>query len=372
MRICFVGTGYKSMKGISEGGSERQIALLAHSLSKQNHSVSFVATGSIVKESKIKGISVFSAWDTKRGIKGLRFFISYLPSLYQILLEIDADVYYIRGFSLFAPVVVRAASLLNSISILALASDSDLHIKERVKLGNFFSRFLKSSYIPRSIFRKYVLKKASVVLAQTNEQAKVCAELSIHYRIIPNAITDPVFECEESSKKWDIAWIGHISLRKGFKELLSIAKELKELNFYVVGDVVHEVLRPVLDELCLLPNISFQPVMNHAQVLNLIRNSKIVINTSPLEGFSNVFLESWLLRTPVVSLNANPNSLFSDSTDFGYCANGSLPRMVKAIRKLVSDDLIRLDMGSRARDYVLGEHSLAMTTRKLIDVCENP
>jgi len=104
----------------------------------------------------------------------------------------------------------------------------------------------------------------------------------------------------------------------------------------------------------------------HAEAVSVMASSKVLLNTSPSEGFSNAFLEAWFLGRPVLSLNSDPDGLLSDSEPRGICARGSMDAMGEGFRRLLADRGTRREMGEAGRRRVESHHLIGPVADSLL------
>ena len=56
-------------------------------------------------------------------------------------------------------------------------------------------------------------------------------------------------------------------------------------------------------------NIEYLEELDMDDANSILERSSVLVNTSMFEGFSNTFIQAWLRRTPVLSLNSDPDEL---------------------------------------------------------------
>lgn len=359
MKLCFVGGGWRTLSGLPDGGSERQIALLASALAARGHSVTLVVPGLRSPSSGPSDVTAIPGWDPSRGWpRGLRLFTSRLPQLRAVLEEVGADCYYSRGFSLFAPSMVAVAGRLRALSVTALACDDDLRYRPLSGgAGGSRSERLGYGILARRYFIAGALRKADLVLAQTSGQREACSSMGIRSEMLGNAFVppDPAPACDTAVR--DAVWLGHLSAFKGVGSLLSLLPMLPGLRIAVAGAVqsagaagVPRALRDLGAE--------YLGEVSHDRAMELLGSSRMLLNTSPAEGFSNAFLEAWFLGRPVVSLLADPDGLLSGPGAAGFCGRGDLAAMAGAVLRLASDGEARRAAGEAGRRRVMSRHML--------------
>ena len=201
------------------------------------------------------------------------------------------------------------------------------------------------------------MRRATCVVAQTQEQLDRCQALRLRARLVANIVETPPAHTEESNDAADVIWVGALSRRKGVEDLANLAHALADISFDIVGPVRGCVAPRALDRLLTAGNVTYHGELPHDVAWSRMRCARLLINTSQMEGFSNVMLEAWAVGTPVVSLTANPDSLLSGHDSLGFCAGGSLADMAAMIRATLADDAALSAAGRRAVDYVRQAHS---------------
>ena len=58
-----------------------------------------------------------------------------------------------------------------------------------------------------------------------------------------------------------------------------------------------------------LPNVTFLGTVPPIEMEGWFKKKKLFMNTSIREGFPNTFLQAWMNRVPVVSLNIDPDGI---------------------------------------------------------------
>lgn len=365
MRFCFVGSGAATLSGSTEGGLEGQNALLCRSLASRGHDVLLVSTGQVLEEARTAGVRIIPGWGPGGGPRGLRLLTRRLPTLGRVLESTGAEVFYARGFSLFAPTVVSAARRCGGVSLLALASDSDIMEPSRLRRAFGGGRPPRGFGVAAHLYYRFAgLSRADMVLAQSTGQEARCRRLGLECRILGNAF-EPPQEVPAPEDSCDAAWVGRLSLFKGVRELADLAEACPGLRISVAGDADPSVSHLVA-RLSVLPNVRLLGRLSRDGTMSVISGAKILLNTSPLEGFSNAFLEAWFLGRPVVSLHSNPDGLLSGDGALGACASGSEEALASSLVSLCGDEAARREIGVRSVRYVQENHLVDAVVDRLL------
>lgn len=360
MKVCLAGHSVEGLLSASVGGSERQVALLARTLAARGHDVAVVVTGLEGGDREIDGVRVRAGWEAARGVRYVRAVTYRYPHLRRVLCDEAADVYYARGAGYYTPFVVAAARGRNATSILALASDRDLDVSASSVLfavgGSRLSPLV--ARVGHRVYRDWAARRATWIGVQNRDQAAACAALGLRAADLPNIVVPPPAAVRRLKTTRDVVWVGNVfegRRSKGLEDLAVIAGALPEVTFTVVGALEAGAAAPTVSTLRELANVELTGALPHADAQRHIARSRLILNTSPSEGFSNVMLEGWSLGRPSVTLWVDPDGLLNEQ-GLGVCAEGDVLRLAKAVKGLLGDDARRDAMAARCREYVAGRH----------------
>jgi len=361
MKICLVGVLGRALRREGTGGSEKQIALLGRHFVRRGHHVTLLVTDHAGPDMQVDGVTLKAAWDPHRGIPRVRAVTYRYPSLAKRLLRERADLYYVRGATPFSWVVLRVARHLDSPGLLGLASDGDLSPESgQVILGLGSSRSHRvATYAAWLALQRNALRLADTVVAQNTGQADRCAAMGLPHVLIPSIVEEPQGELLAMELDYDVAWVGNVDSNarrsKGLDTLADLAVRLLDVRFAVVGGLGAASIGEEVARLASLPNVALLGAQTYDEAQRSIARSRVVLNTSPAEGFSNVMLEGWALAKPTLALSVNPSDLLGED-GLGRCAGGSVERLATLVRQSLADEAWLAASGQRARDYVRAVH----------------
>lgn len=359
MKLCLVG----SLPGIGgsrlTGGAERQLMLLAESMVARGHRVACVLPAAGAAKEPSVGYSVLPGWLSASGVPGIRWFTHRLPHLFRNLVNLDADVYYCRGSSIFAATVVRAARKVRRPALAGLASDTDLVGGKAVGTlnENLLGR-LSSGRLARWYFVTRGLHRATWVIAQNQWQYERCRTMGLSVAMVKSIVPEIADRGHVAPGAFsDAIWVGSLSKWKGIDRLCGLVTALPGVRFEIIGPKTCSVPPSLIDSLVSKKNVTWSDELEHSAVLQRIKGARLLVNTSPHEGMSNAMLEAWALQRPVISLTADPDGLLSSSEALGACAQGDLSKMKALVLHWLSEGSLRTETGERARAYIQKSHS---------------
>ena len=152
-------------------------------------------------------------------------------------------------------------------------------------------------------------------------------------KIVPNWVDflgSPTSKRNENS-----IFVGRLEPQKGIEELLNIWP-LQE-SLIIVGD---GTLKSSVQKIVSSRNLDVKILgaLAHADLMNLIKLSKCLVNWSDFEGNPKVILEALFCGTPVVAREVDGISQIMKLGDFGYTV-GSKVELEEALRKAGSKKL---------------------------------
>lgn len=369
MKICFFGNISDALEGRTPGGGELQIALLAKALALKNHEV--VIIDPFAKESFVttEGIRLINVPDWNKGFKGIRFFRYRVPALKKILIEQQADYYYVRMRSYLHFIPYIACRRVKGKFVVAIAHDLDVLSfwkKLAYEYGPKFNLFqFLTLFIPNDIVFNRLLKRSDYVTIQHSGQEpgskkKARGKISLY----PNIFDRTRTTFKENPVRDYLVHVGSLTILKGTDKLYQLIRSLDKRNkIIIVGQPKDSRSRRIYKELRKMENVVLKGRLPHCETMELIGNAKALISTSNFEGFPNIFLEAWAMGVPVISLKVNPGDTINKYGLGIYC-EGSLERMKVAIE---SNEACSIDR-NRLISYVSEFHDFNTAGERFLDI----
>jgi len=355
--------------GKTLGGAEKQVYYIATALAKASHTVDLY-TMDIDKPFCKEGVNILPAWNPNIGIKKIRYLTYRIPELKKKLITGHYDLVYFRGESLFSSCLICALKNTPIITVIGIASDSNISWKmwkqsfpKRNKKNDLFY------YIFLKCFQNCAVKKAKVVFTQNSIQTKLAKKLSKNVNYCPNIYRELFQQTHTtlSITKSDVIWIGGLRQEKGLDALFKIINLLPDIKFTVIGKTTDDRQLVFENNFAQHENVTYVPHVPNNGIHLYLQASKLLLNTSPHEGFSNTFLEAWYNKLPVMALYANPSNLLEK---YGYCGDGDKSLLIDKINQFLADKQLRTNIGEKARKYVIDEHNEKIII-KLFEKCAN-
>ncbi len=108
--------------------------------------------------------------------------------------------------------------------------------------------------------------------------------------------------------------------------------------------------------------------LSHEEVNQKFCEGHILVNTSHFEGFPNTFIEAWMRRVPVVSLNIDPDHII-ERNKIGLVSK-TFDRLCEDLLYLIEHNGIREKMGMDAYHYAHANHSAEKMVSSVVEMVE--
>jgi glycosyltransferase involved in cell wall biosynthesis len=274
------------------GGAEVQAAFVARALRDQGVDVHLVVAD-LPSGARVP-YPTESAFRAADGLPMLRFFHPRMTGIHEALARVDADVYYQRNAGMVTGLVAHHARKHGRVFVYGAGSDTDFS----------FQRVLIEGVRDRVMFM-YGLRRANGVVVQNAAQLSAARE-ALEFPIMN--ISNGVLPVENASAHpgGPILWAGGLRPVKRPNLFIELARRFPSREFVIVGgSTTTETDYAVAteQEARTVPNIRLTGWLPHSDVIREIARAAVIVNTSVVEGFPNVYLEAWNHGVPVVSFN---------------------------------------------------------------------
>jgi len=311
----------------------------------------------VLKE-ECKSIRLVPMYDTGKGIRWLRWLYYRIPYTYKQIKTVKPDYLYLSIPAWTTFLIGIMCRMLNIKVIQRISNDNIIDVRFRKNhsaINHFFlfQGFRVSHHILcQNNFQLHGIKK----MFPAKSAIKISNPLYLKAPELGNTHLPGSY----------IAWLGIYRSQKNLKLLYQIASLLKKEQFIVAGKEsvnCDEETSEYLEKLKNLPNVKFNGYLQRTQILPFLANARFLLNTSHYEGFSNTFLESLSVGTPVLSgVNVNPDSIISKN-NLGIIYNDVFD-LCKQYAS-VTPELYQL-MSEQAKEYVARNHGYRLLAQRLL------
>lgn len=325
-----------------KGGAEYQMRLIADRL-KEEYDIVFLYLGDVpgqyVNQTRIEIVEGYKTYFIKSCTKwdSLTLKYTYGQRIYEVLKQEKPDFVYQRVLKFMSYYLSKYQQELGYQHFIHVADLFTLQFDRTTLRGKFNYHFFKKTVVNKSQF-----------VVQTGEQLEVLNQLGIMpvlqiYNMHPSldeAIL-PFIEKKEKNEVAHIVWVANIKPIKQVELFVALAEQYKAnpaFHFDVIGSIQdHQYANPILERIQQLDNLTHYQGKDNTFVNDFLLNeASLVVNTSVSEGFSNVFIQSWLRGIPVLSLNSDPDQLFVKHQALGYCVHGQVNELKDKVTALVN------------------------------------
>jgi len=207
----------------------------------------------------------------------------------------------------------------------------------------------------RALYRRG-LRAADRIIAQSDEQVQ-----SLPPPLRPKtAIIKSVQPSPEDlfPEKTNILWVGRAVPLKQAEVFLDLAERLPGLPFEIILNPTHEeeYSRRLAERADALPNVKRIPYVPYDSILDHFRRARLFVSTSTVEGFPNTFLQAFRTRTPVFTLQADPDGVIA-RFGLGFCASGNRETLACQIENRYTDAAWLRETGNHAAEYLTRNHA---------------
>jgi glycosyltransferase involved in cell wall biosynthesis len=344
-RLCILLPSHWAAKA---GGAELQVKMLLERLEHRDlFDVHYVARN--VSPSYVAHNYTIHHVRGYRPVVG-SFFLD-APELLRLLGRLRPNVIYQRVACAYTGVAAYFAKRHGTRMVWHVSSDRDL-----MPLPPKFSWRSPIERMNKSMI-EYGARTANSVIVQSQNQAALLQDAFDRADAITISNSHSVISAltEKTHDEYTVCWIGNIKAIKKPDVFLQLAEDFcrrDDVRFIMIGapQMDDSSWHRIRSRINSMRNVVYQGSMPHSAVGEFLARAHILVNTSPVEGFPNTFIEAWMREVPVLSLSVNPDGVF-DGNQNGICAGGSYDVLKSALVKLLENRALRQDIGRRSAAY---------------------
>jgi glycosyltransferase involved in cell wall biosynthesis len=355
------------------GGAERQLVLIGQLLAERGWQVSFVIRDEA--DGRATGSSADSRFQVYRvpfrylgGSK--RYLIPDLISLRRVLRANGASIV---GLRCGGPYVLLGLLLhrLGAGKLVAwLQNDADLDSRHaRGSYRGFAGAAMAHIYT-------VLLRRVDLLIAQTQNQYEAARRLHVRSTQLQQSVAaslrmPSVTAAEGRATESEILWAGNTTPNKRIGLVFDLAKRLPKHRFAIAINPGNSAfMTEAASAAGRIANVHLLGSVPPTKMENWFDRASLVLNTSLVEGFPNTFLQAWLRAVPVATAGVDPDGVVSK---FGLGVvvpvkdgdAAAVERLAFAIRRMMSDDVLRRQCGQAGLEYVKAHHSPETIGRQL-------
>ena len=352
MKICFhINDAFSVLTGEGNriGGAEINLFLLAKEFAKSKDYRVFFIVGDFGQKPTIHNNNITIIKNPYYNTIFNRAYHKFFRKIYTLITfyKINADIYItsVASESLF---MIRLASFLrNAKLIYRVAHDWDID----------GTRAYNNSI--NGLLYRMSLPFVNEIIVQTKyQQVTLLRKMGLKSSVIKNGFPQNKKINFNDKKNSYFLWVSRAIEWKRPELFIEFAKLFPSEKFIMIltgdGLVKHKIKEKIID----IKNIEYHDYIPFDEIDVYFKNSKCFINTSTNEGFPNTFIQSWLNRVPVISLDVNPDDIIV-KYNLGFYCDGNIKKAHHVIKHTSDKEYIK--RGLNGYNYVVDHHNLENT-----------
>lgn len=353
--ICFVNYQVGHFLGLGRGvsgGAESQVFMLARAMAKQGYRVSVLTE---LDEAHLAIERWQITWHhvpfSYLGGSKTQVFANWY-SLVRKLQELRPDVVHMK----------HPRHLLMPVGLACRANRSRLFFHAAIDKDFDRLAWAREPKAAQVLYRIGLGMVAGVIAQTERQEAQIREVASVQVHRVANIFLAQDDPSTEIVPERDVfLWVGSNSARKRPEVFAALARELPELEFVMVygaGDGTGAI-----DTMAVPNNLRLVGQLPRDELNSYYRRATALISTSELEGFPNVFLESWSCETPVFSLDVDPDGVITEH-ELGRVVS-SAQGLIELCRNAQKNEPSIRTMGKNGARYIQQCHGVSRVVGQL-------
>lgn len=346
---------------LSSGGAELQISYLVEALIKnEGYNISYIYSSNknLPQDNNVDLYPI----PRKKKIKFLgQAWFRYKKDILEKLYEIKPDIIYTRG-QYWIDIAAEYAVKNNIKHIHAIASDND--VVRRMLRGTFFPL---DKQIENCLVNKGIKNCTKLIVQNKFQQNTLHKRFNVESLLI-NQMT-PFVNADllpQKAEKINIVWIANLKPTKRPELFINLANSLSDYSDRIEMFMCGRFDEQYSDTLSKCKNVKYLEELPQNEVFELLNKSHILVNTSTHEGFSNTFVQAWMRKVVVVSMESNPNNAITDN-NLGFITPTE-EELLKAIKYLIDNPSELLQMSDASYSFVCENHCKEKEMNKVLQI----
>lgn len=208
-------------------------------------------------------------------------------------------------------------------------------------------------------FYKIGLRNSDSIIAQVPYHRDI---LKNRWKMGSHLVLSPYLDIKAGPKpeKDIILWVGRAAFYKRPELFISLVRQFPEQKFFMIcNDSGYDdgfMIQKRSGKLD-FSNLEYYDYVPYPEMDAVYKRARFLVNTSDFEGFSNTFIEAASRYVPVLSLNSDPNRMFSFHK-CGFFCGGDMNRFNHFFEQMIGDDNLLKRLGDNAFSYAFSNHRL--------------
>ena len=246
-----------------------------------------------------------------------------------------------------------------------------------VSIGAIRSNFTYELKAHNSLIGKLCYKLPNYMVANSMEAFNTAVEFGLNKKklfYLSNAVDTDKFiakKKENNNSTFNVLSIGRLDFNKRFDRLIRITAALKDKNIFTTiigdGELKDELLKLSKEAGLNENNISFPGNVSNPEAY--YTQADAFVFTSASEGTPNVILEAMACALAVVTSSVGNLPYIIKNGENGFLIPpDDEQQFIDVIKKLISSENLRNEIGNNARKTILEEYSVPVLAPKLSEI----
>lgn len=219
------------------------------------------------------------------------------------------------------------------------------------------------------LLKKICKKSYQIITLNKSSYNHIYNLTNIKSIILPNFIDLKEFnfntDIKINKELKEILYVGHVTISKGFKEIIQTALIMKDKTFYLAGSVSKDIKNEQIPS-----NVKILGEIPRNEVINKMLNVDLFIFPSYSEGFPNAVLEAMACGLPIVAskVGAIPDMIEDKG---GLLINSKDEKMLIYAIKTIEDQNMRENMSIWNKEKVRNHYIVEVVIKQIMDIYMN-
>jgi len=358
-RICFISLKAYTLfrKEVPEiiGGSQAAFYFLASEIVKNcpDAEISFIVADYGQAEIEVvSGIRIIRSCGLQDS--GLR----KIARLIRAIIIANADTYVYRTLIPMAGPLALFVKMLGKKFVYMVACDHEVDGRYEHSYASPLSAF----------FAHLVFSQAQCVIVQHSVQHEFLARRwGRNAPILKSGIVINDFDKKDDGS---ILWVARSIPTKRPFMFFALAKHNPSIRFIMISagfDDKNKFHAEVAERARAVPNLKFINYVHFNDIFRYYQNARVFVNTSSMEGLPFSFVQAMAAKTPIVSLEIDPDNMF-DIEECGFCCKGDVKMLERKVLELYNDQGLFRKMSDNAFRAARNNHDTVSITESFLDI----